>query len=80
MSQPASHGPNVDARTDELGSSEVPEIVKANRGSADLVADPDEERRHVVRSERGRALRERGEHEGICRQLGTGLGNPTLSP
>jgi len=65
MTEPPGDGAYINASADELGGSEVPEIVKANRRSANLIAHPDEERRDVVRSERGRALGERGEHKGI---------------
>jgi len=77
-----SPGNSTDVHTgsNQLSGREVTEVMQANRWSSNLIADPDEERRDVVRSERGRALWERGEHEGIRGQLGAGLGNPMVSP
>jgi hypothetical protein len=55
----------VDAGTDELGGGEVAEIVQANGRNTNLVADPDEERRDVVRPKRHCGLNVRREDEGI---------------
>jgi putative ubiquitin-RnfH superfamily antitoxin RatB of RatAB toxin-antitoxin module len=80
MAEPLGNCSHINARSNQLSDREVTEVMQANRWSSNLIADPNEERRDVVRSERGRALWKRGEHEGICRQLGAGLGNPTFSP
>ena len=51
MPKPPSDGSYINASANELRSSEVPEIVKANRWSSNLITNPDEERCDVVRPE-----------------------------
>ena len=80
MAKPAGHRSHINAGADELGSSEVPEVMQTYRRGTNLITNPDEKRRDVVRPERSRAFWERGEHEGICGQFGAGFGNPMLSP
>lgn len=53
MAEEVGHGPDVHARMNELRCREVTEIVETHVGCSDGVADPDEERRHVVRPEGG---------------------------
>ena len=78
MTEPPGHRSYINAGADELGSSEVPEVMQTYRRSSNLIANSNKEGRHVVRPEWGRALWERGKHEGILGQRGGGLGNPTL--
>ena len=56
MTEPPGDGAYINASADELGGSEVPEIVKANGRSTHLVSNPYEEGRDVVRPKWFRAL------------------------
>jgi hypothetical protein len=78
MVEEVGHGPDIHAYMDELRCREVTEVVETHVGCSDSVADPDEERRHVVRTEGGGRLNVRREDEGVVGERPSSLGDPLL--
>jgi hypothetical protein len=63
VTEPPSDRSNVYSCADQLRGREVPEIVKSDCRCFDGITNPNEERCHVVGSERYRAITEWREHE-----------------
>jgi len=80
MAEEVGHGPDVYACMDELGCREVTEVLETHVVCSHSVADTDEERRHVVRVERGRCLHAQREDEGVVGERPSSLGDLVLDP